>query len=160
MDQEQRNRFARHAAAIIVNIVAYATLVYGTPQFDRIPYHTSALTGAAWVAELMNGHPERIRCELGVHLHVFRILVAYLQVIGNTHSRAVYLEEQLAIFLYRCTTGLSIRHVGEHFQRSNETISKYVFQQCRLVHLLLLAHILHQIFFEDAVYLLVAPLLH
>ncbi|KAF8219097.1 hypothetical protein L208DRAFT_1076094, partial [Tricholoma matsutake] len=24
-----------------------------------------------------------------------------------------------------CTTGLSICHVGEHFQRSNETISKY-----------------------------------
>jgi hypothetical protein len=75
-------------------------LFYSTPQFDRILYHTSVLTGAAWVAELMAGHPECIRCELGVHLHVFRILVAYLQVIGVKHSRSVMLEEQVAIFLY------------------------------------------------------------
>ncbi|KAF8222593.1 hypothetical protein L208DRAFT_1183552, partial [Tricholoma matsutake] len=79
------------------------------------PYHDSALTGADWVKELMEGHPERICCELGVHLHVFKILVAYLQVISETHSRDVFLEEQLVIFLYRCTTGLSICHVGEHF---------------------------------------------
>jgi hypothetical protein len=103
-----------------------ATLLYGTPQFDKIPYHTSALTSAGWVAELMAGHPEHIHCELGVHLHVFRILVAYLQVIGTKHSKSVMLEEQLAIFLYQYMTGLSICHVGECFQRSNDTISKYV----------------------------------
>jgi hypothetical protein len=40
------------------------------------------------------------------------------------------LEEQLAIFLYACVTGLSVRHLGEHFQRSNDTISKYVIPQC------------------------------
>lgn len=127
MDQEQRRQFLTQVAAIVVNLVVSATLVYGTPHFDRIPYHTSALTGAGWVKELMEGHPERIRCELGVHLHVFKILVAYLQVIGETHSRDIFLEEQLAIFLYRCTTGISIRHAGERFQRSNDTISKYVF---------------------------------
>ncbi|KAJ7081525.1 hypothetical protein C8R44DRAFT_527075, partial [Mycena epipterygia] len=44
---------------------------------------------------------------------------------GLTHSKHVTLEEQVAIFLYTCVTGLSIRHVGERFQRSNETISKY-----------------------------------
>jgi hypothetical protein len=125
MNQDRHTRLIQ-AAAIVVNLIVQATLFYGTPQFDRIPYHTSVLTGAAWVAELMAGHPERIRCELGVHLHVFRILVAYLQVIGVKHSRSVMLEEQVAIFLYRCTTGLSIRHVGERFQRSNDTISKYV----------------------------------
>ncbi|KAL1944221.1 hypothetical protein VTO73DRAFT_3406 [Trametes versicolor] len=35
------------------------------------------------------------------------------------------LEEQLAIFLYTCRTGLSTRHVGERFQRANATITKY-----------------------------------
>ena len=100
MDQEQRRRFLTQVAAIVVNLVACATLAYGTPQFDRTPYHDSALTGADWVKELMEGHPEQIRCELGVHLHVFKILVAYLQVISETHSRDVFLEEQLVIFLY------------------------------------------------------------
>jgi hypothetical protein len=43
---------------------------------------------------------------------------------GLTDSKHLSLEEQVAIFLYTCVTGLSIRHVGEQFQRSNETISK------------------------------------
>ncbi|KIN98454.1 hypothetical protein M404DRAFT_157497, partial [Pisolithus tinctorius Marx 270] len=37
----------------------------------------------------------------------------------------VSLEEQLAIFLYMSVTGLTIRHIGEHSQQSNETISWY-----------------------------------
>jgi hypothetical protein len=123
-DLQQRRLFMVHAAAIAVNVAVQATIIYSASNYDRIPYHTSALTGAAWVTELMNGHPERIHCELGVHLHVFKIIIEYLKVIGYTNSREVFLEEQLAIFLYRCTTGLSIRHVGEHFQHSNETISR------------------------------------
>ena len=35
-------------------------------------------------------------------------------------------EEQLAIFLYTCVTGLSVWHVGEQFQRLNSTISQWV----------------------------------
>ena len=42
-------------------------------------------------------------------------------------EKKVTLEEQLTIFLYTCVTGLSVRHVGERFQWSNGTISKYVF---------------------------------
>ena len=41
-------------------------------------YHTSALTGEAWVMELLSGHPEHIQTELGVHLHVFVALIAEL----------------------------------------------------------------------------------
>ncbi|KIK40438.1 hypothetical protein CY34DRAFT_40113, partial [Suillus luteus UH-Slu-Lm8-n1] len=37
----------------------------------------------------------------------------------------VSLEKQLAIFLYSCMIGLTIQHVGEQFQRSNDTISCY-----------------------------------
>ncbi|KIO00965.1 hypothetical protein M404DRAFT_151610, partial [Pisolithus tinctorius Marx 270] len=40
-------------------------------------------------------------------------------------SKHITLEEQLAIFLYTSVTSLSIRHVGECFQRSNSTILKY-----------------------------------
>lgn len=58
-------------------------------------------------------------------MHVFLALVAELWLHGLTDSRDVSLEEQVAIFLYACVTGLSIRHIGERFQHSNETISKY-----------------------------------
>ncbi|KAJ8581084.1 hypothetical protein M405DRAFT_752331 [Rhizopogon salebrosus TDB-379] len=46
-----------------------------------------------------------------------------LHALGYSNSRFVSLEEQLTIFLYTSVTGLSIRHVGERFQHSNETIS-------------------------------------
>ena len=88
------------------------------------PYHTSLLSGHAWVQELLNGHPERIRTELGVHKEVFHALIEELEGMGHRDSSYVTLEEQLAIFLYTCITGLTIRHVGERFQRANWTISK------------------------------------
>jgi hypothetical protein len=104
-----------------------AALAYGLPLYDKTPYHTSALTGAGWVRELLDGHPERIRNELGVHKHIFLGLVAALEQYEMTSSRHVYIEEQLAIFLYTCVTGLSLRHVSERFQRANETTSKFVY---------------------------------
>ncbi|KAJ3731810.1 hypothetical protein DFJ43DRAFT_1077566 [Lentinula guzmanii] len=40
-------------------------------------------------------------------------------------SRHILLEEKIAIFLYTCVTGLSVCHVSEQFQCSNDTIAKY-----------------------------------
>ena len=91
----------------------------------REPYHTSVLTGKAWVIELLTGHPKRIQCELGVSAEVFILLIEERRRMGYDNSKYVTLEEQLAIFLYMSVTGLTIRHVGECFQRSNETISQY-----------------------------------
>jgi hypothetical protein len=92
--------------------------------YMKEPYHTSILSGYAWLQELLNGHPERIRTELGVHKEVFHALIRELESMGYGGTRYVTLEEQLAIFLYMSVTGLSIRHVGERFQRANGTISK------------------------------------
>ena len=82
------------------------------------------LSGYHWLLELLTGHPERIRCELGVHKEVFLQLVYELRTMGHSDSKSVTLEEQVAIFLYTCVTGLTTRHVGERFQRSNDTISR------------------------------------
>jgi len=49
-----------------------------------------------------------------------------LQQAGVHSSRHVFLEEQLAIFLYTSVTGLSLRHVSERFQRATDTTSRYV----------------------------------
>ena len=76
-------------------------------QRERIPYHTSALSGYQWVLELPTGHPECIQIELGVHKDVFWKLIADLRSLGITDSKHVTLEEQLAIFLYMCVTGLT-----------------------------------------------------
>ena len=49
--------------------------------------------------------------------------------------RHVSLEEQLAIFLYTCVTGLTTRHVAECFQHSNKTICQSVKVTCLVFEL-------------------------
>jgi hypothetical protein len=95
MDRNNLETFMR-IAGLIINAAVAAVVLFATNLYHKIPYHTSSLSGAAWVVELLEGHPERIRCELGVHENVFRFLVSYLQTIGVRHSRGVLLEEQLA----------------------------------------------------------------
>ena len=77
------------------------------------PYHTSIMSGYAWLQELLHGHPECIHTELGVHKEVFHALIILLWSMGCSDTRYVTLKEQLAIFLYISVTGLSICHVGE-----------------------------------------------
>lgn len=109
---------------LFLSIVITATAAVLQSLEGREPYHTSILTGEGWVMELLGGHPDRIRCELGVSLDVFSDLISDLRAMGHGNSRNVSLEEQLAIFLYAAVTGLTVRHLGERFQRSNETISR------------------------------------
>ncbi|KAI9068903.1 hypothetical protein FKP32DRAFT_1546371, partial [Trametes sanguinea] len=73
---------------------------YTKVHYDKIPYHTSALSGSAWLQELLDGHPEWIKTELGVHREVFEKLVETLEDIGYRGLRYVSLKEQVAIFLY------------------------------------------------------------
>jgi hypothetical protein len=58
-------------AAIFVGLVMEHAASYARTLYDKTPYHTSALTREMSVLELMNGHPERICNELGVHKGVF-----------------------------------------------------------------------------------------
>lgn len=128
LHENHRRHRMRRLRLLIGIAVASATLAIVKHQLELrrppIPYHTSALSGRAWVRELLNGHPDRILNELSVWKHVFRALLDELRFEGLDNTKHVTLEEQLAIFLYASTTGLRIRHVGERFQRSNETISR------------------------------------
>jgi hypothetical protein len=72
----------------------------------------------------MSGYPNHIRMELGMHAHVFQNLITVLKTCGLIPSGCLSCEEQLAIFLYISVTGLTVWNVGEHFQHSNDTISK------------------------------------
>ena len=104
-------------AALIISIIISATANILQSMYVQEPYHTSALSGEAWVLELLCGHPNWIRTELGMSVKVFSSLVQDLRDIGYQNSRNVSLEEQLAIFLYMSVTGLTIKHVVERFQR-------------------------------------------
>jgi hypothetical protein len=110
--------------ALVISIVVTAThsLLQSIYPKDPEPYHTSALSGQDWVIKLLTGHPECIRCELGMHANAFVELISKLHTMGHSDSKFVSLKEQLAIFIYTSVTDLTIRHVAERFQCSNETI--------------------------------------
>ena len=72
--------------------------------YMKEPYHTSILSGYAWLQELLQGYYEHIHTELGVHKDVFYALVRELQSMGHHDTRYVTLEEQVAIFLYTSVT--------------------------------------------------------
>ena len=119
----KHHRRALHPLILItgLHILNHASKIY----FPR-PYHTSKLTGLAWIKELLAGHPDRIKDNLGVGKTIFKKLVSELVIRGELRARQ-YLDctEQLGIFLYQAVTTLSIRKVAERFQRSNETISRH-----------------------------------
>jgi len=113
---------------MIVLLAATQAMFYAQMVFFKQPYHTSALTGQMWVTELLGGNPMRIKDQLGMDKHVFLKFVRKLFTMTSAnHSRHVNLTEKVAIFLYTMVTNLSNRKVSEHFQRSGDTISKYVF---------------------------------
>ena len=85
-NSEQLRRRLLAASAYLVNVVGAAAVLYATPHYWKQPYHTSALTGAQWVKELLQGHPDRIYNELGMRLHVFLALVYELQSLCSLES--------------------------------------------------------------------------
>ncbi|TFK82768.1 hypothetical protein K466DRAFT_460346, partial [Polyporus arcularius HHB13444] len=88
------------ASAYIVHLIMAAVTLTVTPLLENIPYHTLALSGHGWVMELLNGHPDCIKNELGMRKHVFHALVAALRASGLQDSRHISLNEKVAIFLY------------------------------------------------------------
>jgi len=65
---------------LFINIIltALTDILQDEATCMQEPYHTSALTGEAWVMELVEGHPNCICCELGVSHEVFIELVQEL----------------------------------------------------------------------------------
>ena len=103
-----------------------AALLYST-RFNRVPVHTSQLLGQQWLDELIDGHNWRFHNEMGICKHVFMRLVCVLRRdTGLVDTRHVLAEEQLAIFLHYVHRGLSNRALQERFQRSADTITKYI----------------------------------
>ena len=126
MEHARRRQIILLAVVSIMQAAWLAMMLYANTWYWKQPYHTSMLSREAWVDKLIYGHPERIRTCLGMCVHVFLALVAKLRMYGLSDSRYVALKEKVAIFLYTCVTGLPTEHVGERFQRSNDTITKYV----------------------------------
>ncbi|KAJ7152617.1 hypothetical protein C8R43DRAFT_856884, partial [Mycena crocata] len=95
----------RWVVSVIAALVQYLVLgvaMYISPQYFKSEMHTSALSGRAWLNELLSGHPDRIYIALGMRRHVFLALVFQIRALGymEAQNAHILLDESLAIFLY------------------------------------------------------------
>ncbi len=61
---------------------------------NQIPYHTSVLSGEGWVQELITGHPQRMRTELGVHQSTFIVLSKLFKMLVSGHRTMFLLKSK------------------------------------------------------------------
>ena len=73
---------------MLTSLLVVAITVIFAPEeaMMRLAYHTSLLTGAGWVMELLAGHPMCIHTELGVTCETFIALIEELHGMGHTDS--------------------------------------------------------------------------
>ena len=73
---------------MLTSLLVIAITVIFAPEeaMIRLAYHTSLLTGAGWVMELLAGHPMHICTELGVSRETFIALIEELHGMGHTDS--------------------------------------------------------------------------
>ncbi|KAJ7131950.1 hypothetical protein C8R46DRAFT_864467, partial [Mycena filopes] len=97
----------RWVVTVIASLMQYLVLgvaLYITPQYVKTDMHTSALSGRAWLDELLSpeGHPDRIYIAMGMRRHVFLALVFQIRALGYMEAQNAHLllDESLAIFLY------------------------------------------------------------
>jgi hypothetical protein len=123
---EQRCRMQLVASLVCTVIAFTASLNLDVP--DALPMHTSMLTGQMWLNELLAGHPDRFKHQIGMAKHVFYRLSFELQAFsGLVSTKFVTADEKLAIFLHFARTGCSTQILQQRFQRSADTISRYLF---------------------------------
>jgi len=115
----------RNLAVLTVALGAVVTALYYSSNFIKTPQHTSKLQGQEWMEELLNGHSDRIKHNLGVtkdgFLYIEELLIRNG---GLRQTRYMSTTEQLGIFLYAVRSDLPIRGLCERFQRSKETIGR------------------------------------
>ncbi|XP_077249261.1 uncharacterized protein LOC143888724 [Tasmannia lanceolata] len=98
---------------------------YYSMYFCKTPCRTSKYTGHKFIMDLLDGAPNRCYKQLRTEKHVFRNLCNLFKTrYGLTPTKAMSIEEIMAMFLMTLGHGVSNRYMQERFQHSGETISR------------------------------------
>jgi hypothetical protein len=128
--EKKRRELASRQRLFLLCAVFSVTALVTAMRLDLaepVPMHNSILTRQLWLDELIARHEQRFKASLGMAKSVFFRLSYELQLNhGLASSKFVTADEKLATFLHFARTGSSNRMLQERFQRSAETISKYV----------------------------------
>lgn len=122
---------ARHRqqkkASFIATLAGALCVQSLTPHLIKNPMYNSSRTGEQHIQELLSGHGVRFFDQMGMSKHVFIKLKHELATYsGFRSSKYISMDEQLAIFLRFCRIGLGTRVVREEFQRSADSVSRYL----------------------------------
>jgi hypothetical protein len=124
---QKRRKIRRIAALLGVLAACVAVQIYRESYYDKIPQHTSVLSGRQWVQRLEYENDNCMKEILGMRKHVFQKFVQVLEEKGAlSRTRRLEPKEQAAIFLYFAVTNASNRKMAKRFQHSGATISKCV----------------------------------
>lgn len=120
-DRVQQSRKTLDKRKVAVFAAAITAAAGALLMFQRKPppraKHTSILTGQQWVEEILLGHPGRFRELMGMGRSLFRRLCQELQLKGGLRpARYVFVDEQVAIWLFFVRTGQTSRILQERFQ--------------------------------------------
>jgi len=109
-------------------IIIHRVLTAYTSRLLKLRTHDSRMTGEMQIEEWYQRHPGAMHSHLGVFSSTFKLVLYDLETVGGglAPTRYISIRGQLAIFLYICKEGLGVRHAGEAFQRSLDTVSKWV----------------------------------
>lgn len=111
---------------IILLSFMLTVLYYHETRFNRKPTARNPNQGRETVSEWLE-RPVLLRMGTGLHLHTFQELCAWIRAHTRLDdTRYMSLEEKLAIFLHICHTGGGFENTKIVFNRSKETISRYV----------------------------------
>jgi hypothetical protein len=94
----------RKVAVISAAYAAVAVMMYCYPWLYKAPQHNSALTGHAWLNELLAGHPQWFHNMMGMSKHIFRELSHELGVLAGLHA---FVPEDLSSPYRDCKACLS-----------------------------------------------------
>ncbi|WVZ83983.1 hypothetical protein U9M48_031069 [Paspalum notatum var. saurae] len=94
---------------------------------DKRPEHTSSLSRANKVQEILEGHENWCKEEFRMEPEVFRAVVNLLREENLLHdTRGVKIEEQLGIFMFMLSHNASTERLKKEFQHSGETIHRKI----------------------------------
>ncbi|XXG82524.1 hypothetical protein AAC387_Pa10g0452 [Persea americana] len=112
---------------LLTSVVMSTCLLWYRYQYltkDKV--HESAQSGRTYLNEILTGHPRKCLDIFRMSSGCFLLLVNELKHRGHLRdSRAVSVEEQLAIFLFTIGHSQRNRVMQNLFQHSGETISRY-----------------------------------
>ncbi|XP_044357224.1 putative nuclease HARBI1 [Triticum aestivum] len=101
--------------------------LYASLYEEKHPVHTSSLSGATKVKEILEGHESWSRVEFRMEPEIFKSIVDYLRrenLLKGTSCVAI--EEQLAMFMYMISHNASNQDLQKYFQHSAETIHRKI----------------------------------